>query len=380
MNSTIFCNLKKDSRQRMRDTATHLKKLGFDVMTPTDGTSYKDHELYTQRSKLKTIKLKRFFRKIIPVLNIRSIKGVPNEDCLIYSWGAIPKGNNPFIVELDTPYSMSLYNLFSFRIFKFVLRHFLLSKRCKGIVCISEACQDNLKKELGQEVFQKSTVIYPFCKTVDKAPSPSQNGPIKFLFIATQFRLKGGWELLEAFKKINESQDEKYALTMITNLSPTEKQVVLRTPGVRVHDACFDKQQLYDQFYSTHHVFVMPTYQDSFGLVYLEALSFGMPLIATDNYAIREMVRHDLNGQLLTPPFYYYSLDNKPNPKVWNKDIARIVEDRPMDIIYVEKIAASLKKTVDNYTRFSKESRNLFDSVFAEDIRGEKVKRLLKGT
>lgn len=48
-------------------------------------------------------------------------------------------------------------------------------------------------------------------------------------------------------------------------------------------------------------VLLLPTYVESFGMVALEALSFGMAIIATDIYALPEMVNKK-NGALISPP------------------------------------------------------------------------------
>jgi glycosyltransferase involved in cell wall biosynthesis len=67
-------------------------------------------------------------------------------------------------------------------------------------------------------------------------------------------------------------------------------------------------------------VLVLPTYVESFGMVALEALAHGLALIATDVYALRELVEDGRNGRLLSPPIsvwdealpgrYYYDLEN----------------------------------------------------------------------
>jgi glycosyltransferase involved in cell wall biosynthesis len=51
--------------------------------------------------------------------------------------------------------------------------------------------------------------------------------------------------------------------------------------------------------YDTHHVFVMPSRMEPFGLVFAEALSRGMPVVARNAYAMPEMVTPGVSGALI---------------------------------------------------------------------------------
>ena len=62
----------------------------------------------------------------------------------------------------------------------------------------------------------------------------------------------------------------------------------------RISDA-----QLADQ-YRSHHLLAVPSYE-GFGIVYLEAMRFGLPVIASIVGAAREIVTHGENGFLVPP-------------------------------------------------------------------------------
>lgn len=55
------------------------------------------------------------------------------------------------------------------------------------------------------------------------------------------------------------------------------------------------------QFYRSADVFVLPSLHETFGIVLLEAMSFGLPIVTTTAGALPELVKHNRNG-LLTPP------------------------------------------------------------------------------
>ncbi len=70
-----------------------------------------------------------------------------------------------------------------------------------------------------------------------------------------------------------------------------------------------------------------PTRQDSFPLVVLEAMKAGNVVLATDLYAIPEMVVDGYNGYLTSPRYRFYNYDNLPNKLVWNNRKNTIYSD-----------------------------------------------------
>ena len=60
-------------------------------------------------------------------------------------------------------------------------------------------------------------------------------------------------------------------------------------------------QPTLNQLYSTADIFVLPSLQEGFGIVFLEAMYYSLPIIATDISAIPELIQHRKNG-LLVPP------------------------------------------------------------------------------
>jgi glycosyltransferase involved in cell wall biosynthesis len=128
----------------------------------------------------------------------------------------------------------------------------------------------------------------------DKPKSAGET--IKFLFSGL-FYMKGGKELVNAFIKISQKYPTAY-LTIITPLHAVDKKDQERIKNVKninLLDTSFSSKEM-DQHYHDHDIFVLPTFRDSLGVVLLEALSFGMPLIATDQYATSEFFSEKPNG------------------------------------------------------------------------------------
>jgi glycosyltransferase involved in cell wall biosynthesis len=53
--------------------------------------------------------------------------------------------------------------------------------------------------------------------------------------------------------------------------------------------------------YRQHQLMVLPSAYESYGIVYVEAQQFGLPVIGTTAGAAKEIIRHGSNGFLVTP-------------------------------------------------------------------------------
>lgn len=51
----------------------------------------------------------------------------------------------------------------------------------------------------------------------------------------------------------------------------------------------------------SHHVLIVPSYFESYGIVYTEAMGAGIPVIACNTGGVPEIVQDTINGFLITP-------------------------------------------------------------------------------
>lgn len=238
----------------------------------------------------------------LPLLNIKMRPADVPTNATVYIWGGLV-ATGKFIVDLDNPWSLVGYNLRAMGLYRRLIRKILLSSRCAEIRCMSEACRRSLLALFGNDVFEKSRVFYPRMPQVFTAADlpASTSEKCRFLFVGTQFEIKGGEALLKAFGRVS-SRHQNCQLDMITHLPSGFVEVVEACPGVVQHEPGFNRDQIYSQFMRNADVLILPTYVESFGMVVLEALAHGMAVIATDVYAIGEMVEDGINGHLLEPP------------------------------------------------------------------------------
>lgn len=72
-------------------------------------------------------------------------------------------------------------------------------------------------------------------------------------------------------------------------------------PNVHIHRNIEAYTPEWLALYHQANVFVMPTYSEPFGWVFIEAMAAGLPIISTNINAIPEIVQHQETGFLVQP-------------------------------------------------------------------------------
>jgi glycosyltransferase involved in cell wall biosynthesis len=125
----------------------------------------------------------------------------------------------------------------------------------------------------------------------------------KILFVGNLIPRKGLHKLLEALAGINHFDftlnivgskhfNPKYSLYI-------EEQIKKYNLSEKVHilESLTD-EQLESEF-SKSHILVVPSSYEGFGIVYIEGMAFGLPIIGGNNGAMSEIVSHGKNGFLV---------------------------------------------------------------------------------
>ena len=128
------------------------------------------------------------------------------------------------------------------------------------------------------------------------SPDPSELGRAReplVLFVGKNFVPKGGPELLEAFARVRRTHPEA-RLSIVSSSAPAT------LPAGATFHGLLDKEGL-AQLYATASVFALPTRREAFGLSFLEAMAFAVPVVGSRLEAIPEIVADGETG-LLVPP------------------------------------------------------------------------------
>jgi glycosyltransferase involved in cell wall biosynthesis len=112
------------------------------------------------------------------------------------------------------------------------------------------------------------------------------------LFVGVDWERKGGPVLLDAFRMLRKSLPD-VRLTIVGCAPDIHEQGVHVVGLVPLEEVA--------RYYRCASVFCLPTLNEPFGLVFLEAFAYGLPVVATRIGAIPEIVAEGESGYLVSP-------------------------------------------------------------------------------
>lgn len=124
----------------------------------------------------------------------------------------------------------------------------------------------------------------------------AENGATpRVLFIGGDFPRKGGYDLLHVWQE--GAFHTRAALDLVTDW-PIDRRL---PPGVTVHRGIRAHTPEWSARWSAADIFVMPTRNEAFGLVFQEAAAAGLPAVGPAQQAIPEIIAHERTGLLVRP-------------------------------------------------------------------------------
>jgi len=330
-------------------------------------------------SEYKSIKLgfKPLVRKFLIALKLPRITYVVktfSADLIHSSRGILILNRTPWIVDMENVGCVVnfQYDLLVSKFQRKLILKLLFSNFCKKILAWSLAAKESILNGLDKKLEEKIEVVYPAMHIPKIKKREREN--IRLLFIGDFYR-KGGLDVLESFKILKKRYD--IGLTMITNLPQQFMKKYKSIENVSFVEPRLPRSVLYQQYYPNSDIYLYPTYWDTFGLTILEAMSFSLPIIATNTYAIPEMVIDGKNGFLLRSPILWHNKFYLPKYKNWNI-FYRKIKTPHKGIInqLVEKTSllienSSLRKRIGRYGRKLVEK-----GKFSIKERNKKLKRI----
>jgi glycosyltransferase involved in cell wall biosynthesis len=178
--------------------------------------------------------------------------------------------------------------------------NFLLEKKvfqaAAKLITFSEATRKSVIEDYKIDE-KKVEVIYPGVD-LNKIPLPTnaksiEQKPYKILFIGGHFERKGGQDLLEVFRERFADQAELHLVT--------QTPIKCDRPHVYIYQDIKAYTPKWLELYHQADVFILPTYSEPFGWVFIEAMAAGLPIITTRVNAIPEIVSHEKTGFLIQP-------------------------------------------------------------------------------
>jgi len=153
----------------------------------------------------------------------------------------------------------------------------------------------------------KIYIVYPILKyEQEKIPgkSTAYHQPINLLCVSHLRKNKGQEYLLDALARMNRNdvrlklvgmiKEPEYFNYLIEKIDKNNLKDIVTIQGYCEADEL-------ENIYRDADIFVFPTLKEGFGMVLIEAMSFGLPIIASNVGGITDIIEDGVNGVLIEP-------------------------------------------------------------------------------
>jgi glycosyltransferase involved in cell wall biosynthesis len=194
----------------------------------------------------------------------------------------------------------------------------LVSRKCCAILPHCEAAEKSIGiVSRDPRIAEKSTVVYPAVDLdmVHLPPAKRDEKP-HVLFIG-EYLWKGGREVIDACLRLSSRLD--FRLTYVSIRVHPPEDVIKRAHelmDIEYVRGPMPRRELFEKVYPSVDIFIMPTYLDTFGYAYLEAMAFGLPCIGTNHFAVPEIIDSERTGIIVEAPITYFDSTGKGHPEL----------------------------------------------------------------
>ncbi|NNE37384.1 MAG: glycosyltransferase family 4 protein [Gammaproteobacteria bacterium] len=180
-----------------------------------------------------------------------------------------------------------------------------------GLILNSKSTYDQARQLMGEKL-ARHVIAYPAGDNFDQKTSENTQTPIynhkdtlNILYIGNVIKQKGLHVLLRSLTLLDKNSF-KLTITGNTDMEPGYTQSIqnLIQTNQLSNQVEFTGQlpvETLPETYNKHHVMVLPSQNEAFGIVYLEAMQFGLPVIGTTSGGAKEIIQHGINGYLVNP-------------------------------------------------------------------------------
>ena len=257
------------------------------------------------RAPFQRLEKKGYFWKNTPVIFDNSI-------ALLHTFNEIPITTHPFVITFENELPRYLGRSSKWQID--IAYKLLNSKRCRRLLALSQICADNAKKKfenLGMvdlvnkiQVFRGGVLS---SKSSNKRCNLYPSKPIKALFVGGNALNKGLVPTIEAIQQCRDSGIQ-VELTVISYLNAGKGSVLKEyTPDADMWRCKLSEldyirylgglpNHLVRKEMADHDILLFPSFDESLGWVIVEAGLEGIPTLATNIYAIPELIKDEKNG------------------------------------------------------------------------------------
>jgi len=259
------------------------------VKYPPKNVSYSIPKMTSSRGQhgiVNTMKRKgwRFYSNLFKKPNSLKVDCGPDVELIHSNSGFLVDNKIPWVIDLEHAASFVGFESGRLEGVRDEIQKYLSSDHCKKIMPWTKASEISIRNSLNVRGFSdKIEVVYPAMMPLKI--KKKKGDQMNFLFVGSEFYGKGGKEVLEACSVLRNKYDFK--LNMVSDV-PKEFQKKYR--DFNFVKSNLPRSEIMRKYFSTSNIFILPSYIDTFGMVFLEAMSAGIPIVTSNNFAIPEIV------------------------------------------------------------------------------------------
>jgi len=350
---------------------------------PPEGVEYKINRVKTQYHGWFTENRIRLHQKLISIFPLPRMTSTKSDADIIHSTRGIIqiKQKKSWIVDLETGHIFTSFNWKAMQnpIVKKIIMNALMSKNCKKILPQSEAAKENFRLAIGEENFNKIKdkveVLYLALRSHKKKKINRKDRNIVLSFVGRSFYGKGGPNLLKAYEILTKKY--KNLRLKYKGYIPEEWQdFAKKLSGLELVEGHFSRDKLFEKMYLSSDIYVMPTSKDNYGVVFLEAMSAGLPIVSTTSFTVPEIVKDGKNGFLVKTDLTHENYFPYGKGQKYLKDVRRI--DKNIVDQLVEKLSILIedKKLREKMGRAGKKMIEDKNGKFSIEKRNKKLRKI----
>ncbi|MEM4295647.1 MAG: glycosyltransferase family 4 protein [Candidatus Anstonellales archaeon] len=280
--------------------------------------------------------------------NIRPINKNIEAD-IIHSFNCLAfHKEKPIIADLEMPRNVILGAPKQYCVSR--VKSIVSHKNYKKILTWTDKTKNEILKMLDvkNDLKDKFLTLYPTIPPIKIKQKRNKKKHV-LLFTARYFKDKGGMIVLDVFKEMKMKYDDIECI--IVSNTPSNYKEYYSKYGIKFFDL-MDRHMLFKKIFSISTIYIYPGLSDSYGFTFLEAMSFGLPIVTQEGYARDEMVKNNKEGFVI---------------KNTGKDLINE---------YVEKI----EELINNKKLYNEMSRNCIKTInegrFCAQKRNEKLRAI----
>lgn len=166
-------------------------------------------------------------------------------------------------------------------------------RNCKGVFTMSEWLRKDMILNSNIPA-NKIHCVGGGCNLDIKKVNYGRKNGNRFLFVGKDWERKNGPLVLESFLKLR----DKYPEIELYIAGPENIELIKgNRPGV--HFLGYKSYNQLIEYYNLCDFFIMPSLFEAYGIVFAEALIFGLPCIGRNDFAMPEFITSNENGYLI---------------------------------------------------------------------------------